>query len=215
MDARVPGLPDPNPAVTGMSASLMEIFRNGPPAAGQELGALHRNSFLNPVTRPMDHKLHDILDGSRSRDELSLEEAEALAEFEAAIDSLVQPLLSVQAPDLSGRVLARVAALESPASPIERVRVAACEALGWIWRPRALTIQLRPAYAMASLVWRSSSSSWHWEVRHPRRNHRRRCAPPPLLTALRGFTCSSDWKPRALPVSRWPGALPAGGLNTN
>jgi hypothetical protein len=108
----------------------------------------------------MTSPIHDCLDGERPREELSVEERDELAALEAAIALVVDPLRAAPAPDLSARVLARVAELgEAPAleaaqalqaAPVQPADLTSAlrRALAWLWAPRRLTIRVRPAFAM-------------------------------------------------------------------
>jgi hypothetical protein len=99
----------------------------------------------------MDHRIHEVLDGMRARADITPGESDELAAMESVIDSVAGPLISAPVPNLSGRVMARVAEMKGAPSPLERVATVGRSALRWIWAPRPLTIRLRPAYAMGAL----------------------------------------------------------------
>jgi hypothetical protein len=98
----------------------------------------------------MDSPIHDCIDGHRDRDELTARERRELAALEALIGAVTQPLRTAPAPDLSARVMARVAEIRSRPSHTERLVAALWRPLDWFWTPRQL--QLRPAYAVASFA---------------------------------------------------------------
>ncbi len=105
----------------------------------------------------MDERIHQALDGELPRAALTPAE---LAELAAAEESLGRSLARVRAeaaPDLTAGVMARIAA---PAAG-EPVRQNAFRRL-WdsVWRPRPVSFELRPAWALAAaalaglLLWR-------------------------------------------------------------
>jgi hypothetical protein len=96
----------------------------------------------------MDHQPHNVLDGARTRDELTPAELDELAALEATIALVTSPLLTAPVPDLTARVMAQVAAVRPAVRPGARIAAAVRGALAWIWAPRPLTLRLRPAYAL-------------------------------------------------------------------
>jgi len=57
----------------------------------------------------MHERIHECIDGERPRDELSAPERAQLAALEEAIRSVAARLLAGAVPDLSARIMARVA----------------------------------------------------------------------------------------------------------
>jgi hypothetical protein len=100
----------------------------------------------------MDRPIHDVLDGTRARDQLSAPEREELAALESAIGSAMDPLRSAPVPDLTDGIMARISELPARQSPWTRVKALGSAVLEWIWAPRDVTVRLRPAYAMAALA---------------------------------------------------------------
>jgi hypothetical protein len=97
----------------------------------------------------MDRTLHDYIDGELARDELTAAQGDELESLEAAIRAVVSPLREAAAPDLSARVMARVAEIRREPSPGAWVGAAIRRSLDWVWAPRL--VRLRPAYALATL----------------------------------------------------------------
>jgi hypothetical protein len=98
----------------------------------------------------MDSPIHDCIDGDRDRDELTAQERRELAALEALIGAVAQPLRTAPVPDLSARVMARVAVIRGRPSRTDRLVAALWRPLDWLWTPRPL--QLRPAYAVATVA---------------------------------------------------------------
>jgi hypothetical protein len=102
----------------------------------------------------MNSHVQQALDGDRVDIRLTSAEREELRQSEAQIDAVLSAI-SVQAlPDLSSGVLARVRQRDirltrevAAAAPVGRGGLAA-----WLWRPRAISIGFRPAYALAAAV---------------------------------------------------------------
>ena len=98
----------------------------------------------------MNEKLHGALDGTVPESELTtaeIEERDALARM---ISGVVRSVPARPLPQLGSEVLARIAAEEAaeraPTRPVRRAS-RLDRLLGWLWRPRAIVVQWRPAYA--------------------------------------------------------------------
>jgi hypothetical protein len=100
---------------------------------------------------PMDDTHHDVIDGRRTRTELSAAEREKVAALAATIEATARPLRGVAVPDFSARVMAEVLDVQVEPSPAESFAAAARKAFAWLWVPRPLTVRLRPGYAMATM----------------------------------------------------------------
>jgi hypothetical protein len=98
----------------------------------------------------MDRLLHDALDGEHRRDDLSPAERAQLESLETMIATVTRPLRMASAPDLSGRVLARIAQTQGQRPLWERLSGSLQRGLDWLWTPRPLRV--RPAYALATLT---------------------------------------------------------------
>lgn len=98
----------------------------------------------------MHHRIHECMDGERAREELSAEESRELAALEAAIGSVSDSLRDGAAPDLSARVMARVAEIRSQPSRLERAAAATRRSLDWLVTPWPL--QVRPVYGVTVLT---------------------------------------------------------------
>jgi hypothetical protein len=110
------------------------------------------------MARALDHRedtmtdrVHACLDGEIAREALSAEEIARLDSFEAASAEATRILLSAPAPDLTDGVMRRL-----PLSPLNGAaepaggREVIRRGLSWMWRPRTLSISLRPAYGAAA-----------------------------------------------------------------
>ncbi|HUE77895.1 MAG TPA: glycogen-binding domain-containing protein [Longimicrobiales bacterium] len=92
----------------------------------------------------MVDRVQRVLDGELPREALEASERAELEAYEEALDSALARVRAESAPDVSGRVMARIVAL-----PRHRSREPAWrQALGWLWSPRPVTI--RPAWALAA-----------------------------------------------------------------
>jgi hypothetical protein len=103
----------------------------------------------------MSERIHRVIDGELSRAELTREERALLADFEATIGAAERTLERYEAPDLSAGVMARIAALDAPATTAPALAAArpasrVLRALEWLWTPRA--VSLRPAWALGAAV---------------------------------------------------------------
>lgn len=97
----------------------------------------------------MDERIHQVLDGEAPRSGLGPEAARELAAVEDAMRGALEGLVLEAPRDCVDEVLARIAAVEAPRRG-GRARAAA----GWLWRPRTVSVRLRPAYGLlaAALV---------------------------------------------------------------
>lgn len=116
----------------------------------------------------MNERIHRVLDGELSRDQLTPEERSLLADYEATIAAAGHSVPRHVAPDLAASVMARVRAIDAtsakamtfaeapapakagaPATATAAARENPLRrALGWLWTPRP--IALRPAWALGA-----------------------------------------------------------------
>jgi hypothetical protein len=96
----------------------------------------------------MQNRINEVLDGDRDATGLSSAQRDELASREAAIERAAGALRSVEAPDLTARVMARVAEEERARAVREADSDWVRRFLEWVWRPRPVTVSLRPAYAL-------------------------------------------------------------------
>jgi hypothetical protein len=94
----------------------------------------------------MDTRIQQALDGELAAEELTREEATAVAAAQSLIRGVVGAVPHEPMPDLSGAVLSRLEAIE----PVPARRGGAWGAWTWLWQPRQ--IALRPAYALAGFA---------------------------------------------------------------
>lgn len=99
----------------------------------------------------MNDTLHDLIDGRRTRAELSAEDNEKLTALEATIEAAVRPLRVTSVPDLSARVMAEVVHVRIEPSAKDRLAAAVRGLVDLLWVPRPFTVRFRPGYAMAAL----------------------------------------------------------------
>jgi hypothetical protein len=100
----------------------------------------------------MHYPVHDALDGVRPAADLTCREREAHAALKATIECVAEPVLAAPVPEISAHVMARVAAMQRQPSFARRAAAAGRDALDWLWRPRPLSLSLRPAYALGALA---------------------------------------------------------------
>ena len=99
----------------------------------------------------MNERIQQVLDGELARSALTEAEAAELAEMEAIIGRALRSVPVQPLPDLAVAVMARLepAAHTAPApvahNPWRRM-------VDWFWSPRPVSLQWRPAYALAMLV---------------------------------------------------------------
>src|SRR5688572_33363499 len=100
----------------------------------------------------MDPRVQRVLDQESPGEELSPEQARELAVAEALIAGVLRSVPHAPLPDLAPAVMQRIqergpAFAESSANIMSAL-------VGWLWRPRSLSLQWRPAYAfgLAAMV---------------------------------------------------------------
>jgi hypothetical protein len=96
----------------------------------------------------MNRRIHDCLDGTLPREALTPQEAAEGAAADDLVRRAAGVLRSVEVPDLSARVAARVEALRPAPSPLAELAARARAAAGWLLEPR--TVSVRPAFGMAA-----------------------------------------------------------------
>jgi hypothetical protein len=99
----------------------------------------------------MNDRIHRAIDGELDVYDLSPQERRQLAAFASVATDLAQALRQVPRPDLTERVMAALPRTASPTVDVttpSRVRAM----IGWLWRPRPLALEWRPAYAAAAIV---------------------------------------------------------------
>jgi hypothetical protein len=99
----------------------------------------------------MNERIHKVLDGELSRGELTPAEVALLAEYEGTLAAAERTIPRFEAPDLSTSVMARIAALETPAAaPVHPTlaRNPLARAFDWLWTPRPMVF--RPAWGLAA-----------------------------------------------------------------
>ncbi len=106
----------------------------------------------------MQERVHRVLDGELDADELSAEEAAERECYEEAINAALRAVPGEVPSDLAPAVMRRIEVLAAAAHmSVDRVHrqkdrwhreSAWREALAWLWAPRALSLRLRPAYAL-------------------------------------------------------------------
>jgi hypothetical protein len=95
----------------------------------------------------MNDRTHAYLDGELPREALTPHElSEALA-FQDAVGGRLAALRDVPVPDLTARIMAQL-----PATPVEVREPVWTRFAAWLWRPRTLSLQYRPAYLAAGLA---------------------------------------------------------------
>ena len=99
----------------------------------------------------MNERIHKVLDGELSRGDLTVAEVQLLAQYEATLGATERALPRFEAPDLTSSVMARIAALETPAAAPARAALARnplARAFDWLWTPRPMVF--RPAWGLAA-----------------------------------------------------------------
>lgn len=109
--------------------------------------------------------VHDVMDRVTDFDDLSLVHREEFATLEMTIRLAVDPIRSVEAPDMSARVMAAIAALPTRPSFADRVRVRVTAAAKWLWAPHPVIVPVRPAFlgALSTLLLVLGIAAWHGE----------------------------------------------------
>lgn len=100
---------------------------------------------MEPIESASRARVHACLDGELPPEALSAAEQTELARYRAALGRLGAELAAVPAPDLAGAVMRQIA--EAP-----KQEPAIFRALRWLWEPRAVRVELRPAYAFALVL---------------------------------------------------------------
>lgn len=120
----------------------------------------------------MNERVQRALDGELDRSQLSAAEAAELAAAEELIIRMLRGVASAPLPDQSANVLRRIAEIEttshdaamaadaamsadaatSQANHAGSSRAGAGTLLGWLWQPRAVSVQWRPAYGLAAVA---------------------------------------------------------------
>jgi hypothetical protein len=101
----------------------------------------------------MNSQVQKALDGDASAQALTPAERAELAAVESQIDAVLCAIPTRPLPDLAPVVLERIrresrARARSAAPPSSRARLR--NAAEWLWRPHAISIAWRPAYALAA-----------------------------------------------------------------
>jgi len=92
----------------------------------------------------MNDRIHRALDGELPTDQLTHEERLELQRYRATICTALGPIQHLPAIDVAPEVLHQVAP--------RGLRHALGAVLHWLWSPRALSLTVRPAFAMAALA---------------------------------------------------------------
>ncbi len=92
----------------------------------------------------MDDRIHQALDGDLAADQLTAEERVELHRYRAVICRALVPITHLRSIDVAQDVMGRVA----PGF----VRRAYGAVIGWLWSPRALSLRVRPAFALAGAL---------------------------------------------------------------
>ena len=98
----------------------------------------------------MDMRIQRYLDGELAREDLTPEEERQATEVETLLRQVVASVPAQPLPDLSKAILDRLPHAEEETvvereSPLDIIR----GAVSWIWSPRPISLQWRPAYAFA------------------------------------------------------------------
>jgi hypothetical protein len=95
----------------------------------------------------MNDRIQRALDGELPADRLTPDELAEYHRYRADLCTALRPIHRLAQIDVAPEVMRRVAALSAPAW-----RRSLGAMLDWLWRPQALSLTLRPAFAMAALV---------------------------------------------------------------
>jgi len=98
----------------------------------------------------MRDRIHRHLDGEIPPSALSAQERRESEELRLATRSALAPLFREEAPDLTTSVMAALRTRPSHASATRRSGLR--DLVGWLWRPRSLTLEIRPAWALPLLA---------------------------------------------------------------
>ena len=97
----------------------------------------------------MNERLQDLLDGERSLRGLDQRDLETLASADDLIRKVLGTIPSEPIPDLAPAVLQRIRAEQRVVAESARRRTWWARVADWFWAPRPISIQWRPAYALA------------------------------------------------------------------
>lgn len=106
--------------------------------------------------REMNPRIQQALDGDIERFRLNAVEQEELRQAESDIGAVVRAIPESPLPDLAPAILARI---RREAAPFKRPIVVTAgkvrhgdemSFMAWLWKPRAISIGFRPAYALAA-----------------------------------------------------------------
>lgn len=93
----------------------------------------------------MNERVQRYLDGELRREELTAEELRDIAPYEAMIRETERASRSIEVPDLTGGVRARIAVVQPPRNS-RGITAALRTIAGWLWAPRP--VRFRPAYGL-------------------------------------------------------------------
>ncbi len=101
----------------------------------------------------MNPQVQKVLDGDASPQALTPTQRAELAAVESQLDAVLCAIPTRPLPDLAPAVLERIqresrARAQSVAAPSSSSRLR--DAVAWLWRPHAISIAWRPAYALAA-----------------------------------------------------------------
>jgi hypothetical protein len=97
----------------------------------------------------MDERLQDLLDGERSSRGLDQRDLEALADADDLIRNVLRAIASEPIPDLVPAVMQRIRAEQRAVEETAGRRAWWARVADWFWVPRPISMQWRPAYALA------------------------------------------------------------------
>jgi hypothetical protein len=100
----------------------------------------------------MNDRLQDLLDGERSLRGVDQRELEAFASAEDLIRQVLSTIPLEPIPDLAPAVLQRIRAEQRAVGESAGRRTWWARVADWFWAPRPISIQWRPAYALALTV---------------------------------------------------------------
>lgn len=97
----------------------------------------------------MNERLQDLLDGERSLRGVDQRELRALASADVLNRKVLSTIPSEPIPDLAPAVLQRIRAEQRAVAELAGRRTWWARVADWFWAPRPISIQWRPAYALA------------------------------------------------------------------
>src|SRR5688572_14960861 len=100
----------------------------------------------------MSERIDAALEGDLPLDDLTAEEREAIARFDARLDKLRGELAAPLPPDLCESVMHRIRAQGLEPLPEVDRPTAVRRVVAWLWAAREIRLQLRPAYGLAVAV---------------------------------------------------------------